>query len=207
MGRIIAISNHKGGVGKTTTAISLSAAFAEFGKRVLLIDMDPQGNCAGGLGIDTSMLPNTISEVLYGKCRMEEAIRKTTFKNLDLLPSKVNLAIAETKIHTENPFFALKKMLSSVEENYDYILIDTPPSFGFLTLSSLVAAHQVLIPVQCEYFALEAVAQILGTIANVQQMYNLDLTILGFVMTMYDPRLIIQRKNLCHSNSQKFFDC
>ncbi len=189
MGRIIAVSNHKGGVGKTTSAISLSAAFVNYGKRVLLVDMDPQGNCAGGLGLDTTLFPYTLVDALAHTCAIEEAIHKTSFKDLDILPSNVNLAIVETKIHDGEPFKILKNLLDKVLDQYDFILIDTPPSFGFLSISSLVAADEVLIPVQCEYFALEGVAQILGTISNVQQMYNEKLSILGFVMTMYDARL------------------
>ncbi len=189
MSRIITISNQKGGVGKTTTAISLSAAFIEYSKRVLLVDMDPQGNCSRGLGMDSSLFSHTLFDVLANDLNIKLAIKKTPYKNLDLLPGNVNLAIVESKIQGDNSLLKLKNVLDELQEDYDFIIIDTPPSFGFLSVSSLIAAKEVLIPVQCEYFALESVAQVLGTISNVQTTYNHHLEILGFVMTMYDARL------------------
>lgn len=189
MCQVIAISNQKGGVGKTTTTISLAGALLTYNKRILVIDMDPQGNCSHSLGLDSSLFTHSIYDVLVNKYNVNKAIRKTTFKNLNILPSKVNLSIAESKIHESNSFNILKNIVDELKKDYDYILIDTPPSFGFLSLSSLIASDSVIIPVQCEYFALEAVSQVLATISNVQSNYNKDLKILGFLLTMYDSRL------------------
>ncbi len=189
MCQVIAISNQKGGVGKTTTTISLAGALLTYDKRILVIDMDPQGNCSRSLGIDSSLFAHTIYDVLVSKYNIRRAIKKTTLKGLNILPSKVNLSIAESKIHDVNSLKILKNVIEELKEDYDYILIDTPPSFGFLSLSSLIASDSVIIPVQCEYFALEAVSQILATISNVQNNYNKDLKILGFLLTMYDSRL------------------
>ena len=189
MSRIIAISNQKGGVGKTTTAISLSGALLDYSKKVLLIDMDPQGNCSRGVGVDASLLKHTLFDVFVSSMDVKKVIKKTAFKGLDILPCTVNLAIAEGKMSYSSPLTKLKEVISEVEDNYDYIIIDTPPSYGFLSMSSLIAANEVLIPVQCEYFALEGVAQILATISNIQTNHNKSLNILGFLMTMYDARL------------------
>lgn len=188
MAKIVAIANQKGGVGKTTTAISLAGALVSQHKKVLVVDMDPQGNCAKSLGFDSSFINHTIYEVLVSSYDVNKAIRKTKIKDLDLLPSKVDLAIAETKIKDKEPLFLLKNVLLSLKD-YDFILIDTPPSFGFLQLSSLIASDEVIIPVQCEYFALEAVSYMLATISNVQLNYNKELKIMGFLLTMYDARL------------------
>lgn len=188
MCQIISISNQKGGVGKTTTTISLAGALLSYEKRVLVVDMDPQGNCAKSLGIDSTLFNHTLYDVLAFNYEIKKCIKKTRYKNLDLLPSKVNLALIETKLNDKDALFALKKHLDNLN-NYDYILIDTPPSFGFLSLSALIAANSVVIPVQCEYFAMEAVSQVLSTISNVQFNYNENLKILGFLLTMYDSRL------------------
>lgn len=186
---IITISNQKGGVGKTTTTVSLSGAFLQYKKKTLIVDMDPQGNCSRGLGIDPSLLSHTIYDVLVFNYDINKAIKKTKFNGIDILPSNIKLAIIETKLNSFEAYHILKKTLNKIKDNYDYILIDTPPSFGFLTLSSLIASNSVIIPVQCEYFALEAVSLMLATISNVQRQYNKDLKILGFLLTMYDPRL------------------
>ena len=191
MSRIIAISNQKGGVGKTTTALALSGALLEYNKKVLLVDMDPQGNCSRGLGIDATLIKYTLFDVLANSLEVTKAIKKTSFKDLDILPGTVNLAIVESKVKGDDPLKKLKRSLMVVEKNYDYIIIDTPPSFGYLSTSSLIASKEVLIPVQCEYFALEGVAQILATISNIQNQFNKDLDILGFLMTMYDARIKI----------------
>ena len=189
MTKIIAVANQKGGVGKTTTAISLAGAFVHFGKTCLLIDMDPQGNCGRGVGIDSTTLKNTIMDILVGNGEINKIIRKTQTPNIDLLPANLKLAMIESHIQgVAQPFYLLKNALNNLTKSYDYIIIDCPPSLGLLCLNALCAANSVLIPVQCEYFALEAVAQILSTISKVQSKYNKNLEILGFLMTMYDAR-------------------
>ncbi|MGN1295829.1 MAG: ParA family protein [Bacilli bacterium] len=190
MSKIIAVANQKGGVGKTTTAISLAGAFVHFGKTCLLIDMDPQGNCGRGVGVDSTSLQKTITDVLVGSSDINKIIRKTQTPNIDLLPANLKLAMIESHIQgASQPFYLLKSALKNLNKNYDYIIIDCPPSLGLLCLNALCAANSVLIPVQCEYFALEAVAQILSTISKVQNKYNKNLEILGFLMTMYDARV------------------
>lgn len=185
----IAIANQKGGVGKTTTAINLSSSLAHFGRSVLLIDMDPQGNSSRGVGIDTSLLNRTIYDVLARRTDVNKVIRKTSMKNMDILPANLKLASVDLELaNSEQPFHVLNTALREVKKNYDYIIIDCPPSLGLLNLNALVASKNVIIPVQCEYFAMDAVAQILASISNVQSKYNHDLGIEGFLLTMYDPR-------------------
>ncbi len=189
MKRIIAIANQKGGVGKTTTAINLSAALANFHHRVLLIDMDPQGNASRGLGFDITMLSHTIYHCLMEDYDINRAIKKTIVKNLDLLPANIQLAMMDIeKIKQDNPYELLKAKISEIRKKYDYILIDCPPSFGWISMNALSAATSVLIPVQCEYFAMSAVSQILSVLSSIQAKSNPDLEIEGFLLTMYDPR-------------------
>lgn len=190
MKKIIAIANQKGGVGKTTTAINLSSALAQLDKKVLLIDMDPQGNCSRGFGVDISLISRNLYDVLINKLDINKAIRKTIIKNLDLISPKLILSNLDSAVNgkVENPFFLLKNNLEKLNKNYDYIIIDCPPSLGLLTINALCASSKVLIPVQCEYFALEAVAQILASISSVQNTYNKDLSIQGFLLTMYDSK-------------------
>lgn len=190
MTKIIAIANQKGGVGKTTTAINLSAALAHFNRRVLIIDMDPQGNSSRGLGVDITLINKCIFDVLSSSADINSVIRKTMVKNLDLLPSKLVLATLDSVVagKTDSPFSLLKKALSNLKKEYDYMIIDCPPSLGLLTINSLVASNSVLIPVQCEYFAMEAVAQILASISKIQASHNPNLGIEGFLLTMYDSK-------------------
>lgn len=190
MTKIIAIANQKGGVGKTTTAINLSAALAHFNRRVLIIDMDPQGNSSRGLGVDITLINKCIFDVLSLGADINTVIRKTMVKNLDLLPSKLVLATLDSVVagKTDSPFSLLKKALTTLKKEYDYMIIDCPPSLGLLTINSLVASNSVLIPVQCEYFAMEAVAQILASISKIQASHNPNLGIEGFLLTMYDSK-------------------
>ena len=187
--KVIAVANHKGGVGKTTTAINLSAALAHFGRSVLLVDIDPQGNSSRGLGVDVTLINKSIFEVFSGTVEVNAAIKKTMMKGLDLLPSKLMLAFIDSTFGSmTEPYMLLKRKLAQINKHYDYVIIDCPPSLGILTLNALNAANTVLIPVQCEYFAMEAVSTILATISNVQNSTNPDLGIEGFLMTMYDSK-------------------
>ena len=187
--KIIAIANHKGGVGKTTTAINLSAALAHFGRHALLIDIDPQANSSRGLGIDVALISKSIFDVFSGIADINSVIKHTSLKNLEIAPSKLMLAsIDSTFGNMVEPYTLLKRKLENLKENYDYVIIDCPPSLGVLTINALNAANSVLIPVQCEYFAMEAVSTILATISNIQSTTNPELGIEGFLMTMYDSK-------------------
>ena len=191
MTRIIAIANQKGGVGKTTTAINLSAALAHFKRRLLLVDMDPQGNAGRGLGVDITLLEKTVYDVLLGQVDAKEAVVHTVTDQLDLLPSNLRLASLEASMYrdlVEHPFELLSKALAGIKDEYDYIVIDCPPSLGLLSINALTAANSVLIPVQCEYFALEALAAILSSVSQIQNQSNPELKIEGFLLTMYDSR-------------------
>ena len=182
--KVISICNHKGGVGKTNTAINLAAGLAHFSRKVLLIDMDPQGNTSRGYGIDTSLVDKSIMEVLTGECKIKECIVPSVVKGLDIIPSK--LIISTFEDIPEKKLFLLKKALSRLEALYDYVIIDCPPSLGVLTLNSLNASNSIIIPVQCQYFALNAVTQVLANVAKVKTKYNNELYIEGVLLTMYD---------------------
>lgn len=189
MSKIIAIANQKGGVGKTTTSINLSAALAELKKRVLVIDFDPQGNLTSGLGINKSDVESTAYELLLGLVDMEDTILHTEYENLDLIPSNVELSAAEIELlDFEDREYILKNQVHKLKNEYDFIIIDCPPSLSLLTINSLVAADTVLVPVQCEYYALEGLTQVIKTIHLVKDRLNGDLEIEGLVFTMFDAR-------------------
>lgn len=189
MGRIIAVANQKGGVGKSTTAINLSACLAEKGKKVLAIDIDPQGNTTSGLGVDKNEVENTLYELLLGQAEAEDTIIKDVVENVDMIPSNVNLSGAEIElIGVEGKEYILKNITDKVKENYDYIIMDCPPSLNMLTINALTAATSVLVPIQCEYYALEGLSQLIHTIDLVKDRLNKDLIMEGVVFTMYDAR-------------------
>ena len=189
MGRTIVIANQKGGVGKTTTAINLSASLAEAEKKVLVIDIDPQGNTTSGFGIEKDEQENTIYELLLGECEIEECMIVTEFDDLTIIPSNVNLAAAEIElVGIEEKEYILKKALDKVRDKYDFIIIDCPPSLSMLTINAMCAADTVLVPIQCEYYALEGLSQLIHTINLVKERLNPELEMEGVVFTMYDAR-------------------
>ena len=189
MGRIIAVANQKGGVGKTTTTINLSACLEEQGQKVLVIDVDPQGNTTSGLGIDKNNTENTVYELMLGEASIDDCIYKSVMDDLDVIPSNVNLAGAEIDlIDIDDREYILKKIVNSLKEKYDFILLDCPPSLSMLTVNAMTAANTVLVPIQCEYYALEGLSQLIRTINLVKQKLNPELEIEGVVFTMYDAR-------------------
>ena len=189
MGRTIAIANQKGGVGKTTTAINLSSCLAEAGQRVLTIDFDPQGNATSGLGLEKGQIEDTVYEMMLGDCSFEDCLQREVQEDLDVLPSDSNLSGAEIELlDVENKEFVLKSHLDQVKNDYDFIIIDCPPSLSLLTLNALVAADTVLVPIVCEYYALEGLSQVLRTINIVKRKMNPSLEMEGVVFTMYDAR-------------------
>jgi len=189
MNRIIAVSNQKGGVGKTTTAINLSACLAEKGLRVLVIDLDPQGNTTSGFGIDKYNIESTVYELIVGECLLEECLIENVYEKLSIIPSNVNLAGAEIElIDIEEKEYILKKEIEKIRDKFDFIIIDCPPSLNILTVNAMTTASTVLVPIQCEYYALEGLSQLIHTINLVKERLNPELEIEGVVFTMYDAR-------------------
>lgn len=209
MGRIIAIANQKGGVGKTTTAINLSACIAEKGKKVLVIDIDPQGNTTSGYGIEKNELEDTIYELILGDCSIEDCILKEVLPNISILPSNVNLAAAEIElIGVEKKEYILKNEVDWVKDRYDFIIIDCPPSLSLLTVNAMTTADSVLVPIQCEYYALEGLSQLIHTVNLVKERLNPDLEMDGVVFTMYDSRTNLSQQvveNVKSHLSQKVY--
>ena len=189
MGRIIAVANQKGGVGKTTTAINLAACLAVKGKKVLLIDRDPQGNTTSGLGIEKSELENSIYDLMIGECSIRDCILKNVFEDMDMIPTNVDLAAAEIElIGVERKEFILKDEIDFIKNIYDFIIIDCPPALSMLTINAMTTANSVIVPIQCEYYALEGLSQLIHTINLVSERLNPSLKIEGIVFTMYDSR-------------------
>ena len=223
MGKMISLVNQKGGVGKTTTSINLSASLAYLGKKVLLLDLDPQGNTTTGIGMNKGDIDKTIYDVLIGKCDIKEAIIHTKYKRLDLLPATVNLSGLDTEFFErskEEPNFVkgaqLKNKIDLVRDEYDFIIVDCPPSLSIITINALTASNSVIIPVQCEFLALEGIMQLLNTIMMAQKQLNPDLDIEGVLLTMLDGRTNIglevieeirKVKNDCYSIDIDMYNC
>ena len=189
MNRVIAIANQKGGVGKTTTAINLSACLADLGKKVLALDLDPQGNMTSGLGVDKDEIERSVYDLIIGNAGIEECICKNVLDNLDVLPSNIDLSAAEIEmIGVENKEFILKNEMEKIKDDYDFVIIDCPPALSMLTINAMTTADSVLVPIQCEYYALEGLTQLIHTIELVQERLNCSLQIEGVVFTMYDAR-------------------
>ena len=210
MAKTIAIANQKGGVGKTTTSINLSACLAEKGKKVLVIDTDPQGNTTSGFGIDKNNLENTIYDLILGECSISDCIIKNIISNISIVPSNVNLAAAEIElIGIDRKEYILKKEVDYIKEEYDFIIIDCPPSLNMLTINAMTTADSVLVPIQCEYYALEGLSQLIHTINLVKERLNPDLDMEGAVFTMYDSRTNLSMQvveNVKQNLSQKIYN-
>lgn len=210
MTHIIAIANQKGGVGKTTTAVNLSATLAEAGKKVLVVDMDPQGNTTAGFGIEKSDLENTVYDMMIDECHAKDAIINTQYENLDLIPSNIDLSGAEIELlEVDDKEFILKNCIDPIRKKYDYIIIDCPPALSVLTINALTTAGSVLVPIQCEYYALEGLSLLIHTIDLVKERLNPDLYIDGVVFTMFDTRTNLSNQvveNVKENLTNKVYD-
>ena len=210
MSRIISIVNQKGGVGKTTTTVNLAACLAEAGQKVLLIDFDPQGNATSGFGINKNELENTVYELLLGDCSIKDCLIKDVIENLSVIPANVNLAAAEIEIlDVSKKEFVLKGEIDWIKDDFDYIMIDCPPSLSMLTVNAMTTADSVLVPIQCEYYALEGLSQLIHTINLVRERLNRNLDIEGVVFTMYDSRTNLSQQvveNVKENLQQKVFE-
>jgi len=211
MGKIIAIANQKGGVGKTTTTINLSASLAELGKKVLVIDMDPQGNTTSGLGVDKNNVENTVYELILNECSVNECIIKDVIENVSVIPSNVNLAAAEIELIgvEKKKEYILRNEIDWIKDKYDYVFIDCPPSLSLLTVNAMTTANSVLVPIQCEYYALEGLSQLIHTINLVKERLNPRLSMEGVVFTMYDSRTNLSAQvveNVKSNLKEKVFD-
>ena len=189
MGRIIAVANQKGGVGKTTTSINLAACLAEKGKKVLAVDMDPQGNLTSGLGVDKDSVEKSIYELIIGEVDIKEVINKEVLENLDIIPTSIDLSAAEIElIGVDDKEYILRNAIDQVKDQYDFVIIDCPPSLSMLTINAMTTADSVIVPIQCEYYALEGLSQLIHTLELVKDRLNSKLEIEGVVFTMYDAR-------------------
>ena len=189
MGRIIAVANQKGGVGKTTTSINLAACLAEKGKKVLTVDMDPQGNLTSGLGVDKDSVEKSIYELIIGEVDIKEVINKEVLENLDIIPTSIDLSAAEIElIGVDDKEYILRNAIDQVKDQYDFVIIDCPPSLSMLTINAMTTADSVIVPIQCEYYALEGLSQLIHTVELVKDRLNSKLEIEGVVFTMYDAR-------------------
>ena len=192
MAKVVSFSNQKGGVGKTTSCVNLAAQIANKGKKVLLVDMDPQGNATSGLGISKAKIRRTIYEVIIGQCDIKDAMMKTAFKNLWIVPATIELAGAELELHELDESLDFAKIaFDSVKEDFDYIFIDCPPSLGMLTVKALSVSDGVVIPMQCEFYSLEGMSQLFNTIKKIRQLFNPSLQLVGILLTMYNGRLTL----------------
>ncbi|MBQ8357601.1 MAG: ParA family protein [Clostridia bacterium] len=192
MGKIIALANQKGGVGKTTSAVNLAASLGVLGKKILLVDLDPQGSATSSLGVSKKSLRFSVADLLIGGCRPDNAVIRTEFEGLDLLPANITLAATEFDlIEKEDAESHLRRALSTLRDDYDFVILDCPPSLGMLTVNAMVASDGVIIPMQCEFFALEGLVQLMTTIGQLKRRYNPRLAIIGILVTMYNGRLAL----------------